>query len=137
MTYSFYDASTGLFTSRTFAGSAQALALNTPRGTRAIEGTFDRLTQRVDLATGEVVKRERPAEEVEAEQKAKLAEESRRVIGELEAKQQRVVREALLALLPAGPEKLRLEEIDAEIAAKREALSTDEEAAPVDPVSRV
>lgn len=52
--WSFYSTATGLFTSRRFTGVAADLAANTRSGTAAIEGAFDPLSRRVNLATGQV-----------------------------------------------------------------------------------
>lgn len=58
-TWSFFDAETGLLTGRTYRGDE--LAANTPEGQAAIEGVFDWLCQRVDIATGQVVEYQPPA----------------------------------------------------------------------------
>lgn len=118
MTYSFYDESTGAIAARTFSGSARLLALNTPKGHRAIEGHFDRLSQRVDIETGEVVERVRPAEEVAAERAAATAVNAARRIDELERASWRPLRE--LAIDPNNETaKQRLGEIDSEIESLR------------------
>lgn len=54
-TWSFCDGITGALLGRTFAGSEDSLAANTPAGAVAVEGVHDRMSRRVDLATGEVV----------------------------------------------------------------------------------
>ena len=54
-TWSFADASSGLFTGRTFSGLPGMIDGNTPAGCIAVEGMHDHLCRRVDLTTGEVV----------------------------------------------------------------------------------
>lgn len=54
-TWSFYSLATGLFTGRTYGGTADHLAVNTRDGESAIEGTHDPLKSCVDLHTGQVV----------------------------------------------------------------------------------
>lgn len=51
-TWSFYDAATGALAHRRITCSPAQLAANTPPGHIAIAGTFDPLSQRVNLATG-------------------------------------------------------------------------------------
>jgi hypothetical protein len=53
--YSFYKADTGLFSGRLFEGPETMLVLNTPLGHVALEGVYDALAQRFDLATKTVV----------------------------------------------------------------------------------
>lgn len=141
-TWTFYDLATGEIRSRTFAGNETLLAANTPDGCGAIEGIYDRLSQRVDLATTAAVDYQPPApdddhewrenavndrprwvkkrEVVEREHKAEAA---RRAITEVEAiAQPRAVRDALLTLLPDGPEKTRLKAIEDAIAERRKDL---------------
>ena len=57
-TWSFFDQLTGHFVPGVFAGPADALPAQTPAGTAAIEGLYDRTRQRVDTATGLVVNRQ-------------------------------------------------------------------------------
>src|SRR5688572_4407074 len=87
--WSFYDSATGLFSGRRCSCSSKLLAMNTPAGYVAIEGIYDRLTQRVDLDTGTVVVYERPASEIAAEQKAARQQQARQRIDELELAQLR------------------------------------------------
>ena len=54
-TWSFYISLTGMFTGCTFTGPLKSLQQNTPPGCSAIEGSFDHLSQRVDLATDKVI----------------------------------------------------------------------------------
>lgn len=133
-THSFAAADTGLFTGRTYSGPDELLALNTPPGTRAIEGSYDHLSQRLDLATGQVTDWQPPApadtEFVEhrwdaasrrwqphptlAEHKrlARAAVQAR--IDAIEAQQPRALRELVLAgaqasVSPAWSELVRIE----------------------------
>lgn len=53
--WSFYDQQTGAFAHVIFSGPDHLVAANTPSGCAAIEGVYDHLSQRVDLATGEVI----------------------------------------------------------------------------------
>jgi hypothetical protein len=116
--WSFYRADTGEFTGRVFVGLERTLALNIPAGCKALLGSFDPRSQRVDLATGQVVAYQRPAAEIEAEQRAVRARSARQRIASLELAQLRPIRE--LAIDPENAEaKRRLEAIDGEIAALR------------------
>jgi hypothetical protein len=138
MTYSFYDEITGLFSGRRFSGSERLIVKSTPAGMRAIEGRFDRLSQRVDIATGAVIDFQPPAPDNDhewrenvvngrprwvkkasvraAEQRDKAA---RSRIAELEASQQRAIREHLLGDAAAAQ---RLRDIDDEIKSLRSDL---------------
>jgi hypothetical protein len=127
-TWSFADASTGLFTGVTFSSCAPSnkqaavLAANTREGWIAVEGTHDHLSQRLDLATGKVVNdadlARRNADAAEREQRRTLALAR---IRELEFKQLRPMRE--LATDPDSDMALGvLAEIDAEIAQLRAQL---------------
>ena len=60
-TWSFYDVATGALAPGAITCSAAQLAANTPPGHAAIAGRFDPLSQRVDLATGQVVDWQPPA----------------------------------------------------------------------------
>jgi hypothetical protein len=60
-TWSFYNASTGALAQGTLTCSTAQVAANTPEGWTAIEGRFDHLGQRVNLATGQVVDYQPPA----------------------------------------------------------------------------
>lgn len=59
-TWSFYSLSDGVFTGRTFCGSDESLAANTPAGCGALLGHYDALCQRVDTADGSVVSYQPP-----------------------------------------------------------------------------
>jgi len=61
MTYFFYSTHTGLFHAQGYDGPADHLGQNTPAEHAAIQGEFDRFSQRVDLQTGKVVDYRPPA----------------------------------------------------------------------------
>lgn len=54
-TWSFFNELTGEFTGQQFSGPEKYLQSNTPSGTLAIGGQFDRQESRVDITTMEVV----------------------------------------------------------------------------------
>jgi hypothetical protein len=117
-TWSFFRNDTGEFSDVTFCGNQRALKLNTPAGCSPIAGAFDRTRQRVDVETGRVVAYERPAAELEAEQRAARDREARQRIAALERAQLRPMREAQLD--PANVEaRTRLQSIETEIASLR------------------
>lgn len=60
-TWSFYDLATGAIAPGAMICTAAQVAANTPEGCAAIVGRFDPLSQRVDLATGQVVDWQPPA----------------------------------------------------------------------------
>lgn len=128
-TWSFYNLETGLFHSGTFTTGARAPAramrdvnANTPEGFAAIEGRYDRLTQRVDVDTGQVIAYERPPSEIADEQQTADEQRARRGIEALEVAQLRPLRE--LAIDPDNATaKQRLVDIDAEIVALRPPLA--------------
>lgn len=100
-TWSFYDPATGSFVGRTYRGAD--LAANTPAGCAAIEGRFDHRTQRVDLATGQVVAWEPPPQPA-----AEARDRALRLRAEIAAIEQattplRALREAVLALAAGLP----------------------------------
>lgn len=119
--WSFYDSATGLFSGRHTSCSSKLLSLNTPAGYVAIEGQYDRRTQRVELATGAVVSYERPAAEIEAEQRAARQQNARARIAMLELAQSRPLRELAIDPSNAAARK-RLAEIEAEIESLRPIL---------------
>lgn len=136
MIFSFYRLDTGEIIGRRFSGSD--LEANTPQGCGAIAGSFDRLSQRVDLDTGQVVDYQPPQPDADHEWNAErrrwvkrpavLLRERRREaalaeIARVEIAQARAVREILLAVLPDGPEKTRLQQIEDQIAARRSDLT--------------
>jgi hypothetical protein len=134
--YSFYDETTGDFSGRVFSGSARLVALNTPTGYVAISGRFDRLSQRVDTKTGEVVDYQPPSPgdnyEWNADRKryvlkSEILEQQRKHdaamarIAEAEAEQARPLRE--LMLNPDDTAALqKLTELDDEIKTLRSDL---------------
>lgn len=60
-TWSFYDTATGALAPGSMTCSAAQADANTPPGWAAIEGRFDHLSQRVNLATGQVEDYQPPA----------------------------------------------------------------------------
>lgn len=133
----FYDLETGRLLGKTLSGpDASVLASNTPAGAGAVEGHYDPLSQRVELATGAVIDYQPPQPSEDHEwvdrrwrlKKDAAAREIRRraarkAIDAVEWKQARAVREALISVLPDGPAKQRLQQIDDEIATLRSDLS--------------
>lgn len=115
-TVTLFDPSTGVFCGICTVPDS-AFARMVRDGVYFKEGRFDRRTQRVDLEIGDVVAYDPPVDPV-AEQAAK-SDGAHRAIRTAEQAQARAVREALLAILPDGPEKARLQKIDDEIASKR------------------
>jgi hypothetical protein len=62
-TWTFFDASTGLLSGRTYSsGSDRDLDANTPEGYLPIEGEYDHLSQRVDVAATQPVLEDRDVE---------------------------------------------------------------------------
>lgn len=118
-TWSFYKPDSGLFTGRVKTLPFDDLIeVNTPTGLKAIRGVFDRHTQRVDIATGEVVAYQRPQAEIDAEQRAERDQRIHKRIADHEAAQHRPMRE--LAVDPGNADaKRRLAEIEDQIAALR------------------
>ncbi len=120
--WSFFRIADGEIADVVFSGNERLLALNTPAGCKPIAGTFDRLSQRVDVATGAVVAYQRPAAEIEAEQRAERDRQARQRIEQLERASWRPLRE--LQIDPENAEaKRRLAEIDGEIAGQRDRLA--------------
>lgn len=134
-TFSLYEASTGLFTGKRLQCDEDALLeVRLPPGTLTLEGVYDHMSQRVDLASGSVVAYYPLAPTADHEWNAATkrwqmpdlrghAEGRRAVvfarIHALETSQGRAIREATLG----DPVALkRLREIDAEIAALRDEL---------------
>ncbi|HTE40352.1 MAG TPA: hypothetical protein VK629_05975 [Steroidobacteraceae bacterium] len=93
--FSYYDKSTGRFTGRTVSTNLEGdrlvafLSDRKPDGCAILEGRYDRNAHRVDIATGEVVAYQRPADEIAAEQRRKAARVAR---AELESIDRRAVR---------------------------------------------
>lgn len=141
-TWSFYDKETGLFDGSTYGCDHDKFVEANARGRGFVEGRFDPLSQRVNVDTGKVVdyipdqpgsdhewdgtaKRWRLNPEVQASLDAQAValaaiEESEKLSGP------RAVREALLVLLPAGPERDRLSAIEDQIKASRALLLPQE-----------
>jgi hypothetical protein len=150
-TWSFYAKETGLFVDLRHSAMSDAhLEINTPPGTVAIEGVFDHLSERVDLAATEAAKKsaaeadpapivvvgfqpQQPSSEHEwnattkrwqvtaaAEARALARASALAQIGALETAQHRAVREAVLGIA-AGI--VALQKIDQQIAALRAQLS--------------
>jgi len=132
--FHFYDLSTGRLLSKSMtAPDETVLAANTPAGAAAIEGRFDRESQRVDLVTLEVADWQPPQPSPQHEwvgrrwvltaAAAKIERddrEARRDIQSAELSQARAVREALLELLPVeSPARVKLAELDELIVGKR------------------
>jgi hypothetical protein len=134
-TFSLYEAATGLFTTKRLQCDEDGLLeARLPPGTLAIEGSYDHMSQRVDLSTGNVVAYHPLAPSADHEwnsaskrwqvKKGALESEGRRAvvfarIHALETSQGRAIREATLGDAAAMK---RLKEIDAEIAALRAEL---------------
>jgi len=134
-TYSLFEASTGMFTGKRLQCDEDALlSMRLPPGTLTIEGSYDHMSQRVDLSTGDVVayhplapsadhEWNAAAKRWQVKQGVRETEGRRSVvfarIHALETSQGRAIREATLG----DPEALkRLKEIDAEISALRAEL---------------
>lgn len=116
--WALYSVDTGLFTGRHIMCPEADIAQNTPAGCAALEGRYDRHTQRVDVATGAVVAYQRPQSEVDAEQRETRRRKAQRKIERLELAQHRPMRELQLDPNNATA-KQRLDAIDAEIAGLR------------------
>jgi hypothetical protein len=141
---SVFDPGTGRFTGDTIRCSEDQLVHNVPPGMEVIDGVFDRICQRFDTETREVVDHQPEAPDDDHEWRATVPDAKDRAtqrwryfkkpevvekeakdraargdIASLEVAQARAVREALLALLPDGETKTKLKEIDDQIAEKR------------------
>ena len=134
----FYRQSDGVFLPQSFSGPANSVEANTPDGCRAFAGDVAIMSQRVDLETGRLVDYQPPQPNADHEWDATtkrwrkrvdvVQRETRRAnavqaIEAAERAQARAVREALLATLPDGPEKTRLQQIEDQIAARRADLT--------------
>jgi hypothetical protein len=135
--FHYYHSETGVFHGDSIAVNAPKMVeetarANCPTGHKIIEGTFDRLSQRVDVATGKIIDYQPPQPSPDHEwhtpskrwrltEAAALRQVKRQTaleeIGRLEAKQARTVREFLLGKLGSSSELLR--EIDEKIVALR------------------
>jgi hypothetical protein len=136
-TWSFHHRETGLFNGCTYSADSSVSipsAANTPPDHVPLEGVFDHLSQRVDLATGQVVDYQPPAPSPDhewnattkrwqlsqaAQARAAARQAAERRIAALEAGQHRTLREAALGLPGAHD---RLAAVEAEITGLREAL---------------
>lgn len=140
MTWHAYSLETGLFTGRCIDGDADALKANLPPGCAWIDGVIDARSQRVDLATEQLVDYVPPAPEPAAEYAwntevrrwlllPEVLERNRRRaaaldrIEQLEAGSIRALREIRVAEVRGGraPNEAwaKLEAVEAEIAALR------------------
>jgi hypothetical protein len=129
---SYYDNVTGLFNGdQVIVSDNAAIESHTPAGHTAIDGHYDSLSQRIDLATGQVVDYQPPPPspdhewnveskrwELSAAIATKQAARSSALlaIGQLEAKGIRAMRELALSV-PGAVDRLR--SIDDQIAALR------------------
>lgn len=131
---SVYSTETGLFTGVIIAVHDDLLDANTPSGHAALIGRYDNLSQRVDIASGEVIDYQPPAPSADHEWNAdtkrwqlaaaaqsKIDNHNAAMTGiaRLEAAQHRAVRELALGR-PAAAERLMA--IDAEIVSLRSQL---------------
>lgn len=122
--WSFYDLTTGEFSTRRISSTAPlSLKKLTPAGCAPIRGRYDRRTQRVDIATGAVVERVRAQSEIDAEAQQSTRMTALARIRQLEEQQARPLRE--LAIDPANTAaRARLATLDEQIAGLRNSLST-------------
>lgn len=124
-TVTFYRLSDGRLAGR-FTGPEEQIDANVPAGAGWVEGDFDAATHRVNVATGSVV--ERPAAEIAAEQAAHdrllRVSAARAEIADLEARQQRAIREHAIGRGGTPSElRKRLEDIDDQIIALRQVIN--------------
>jgi hypothetical protein len=117
--WSYYRESDGLFISqRRSTNNAQLVSRTAPDGCIAIEGHYDRFTQRFDIASGKVVADPSLAAERDACRRQQRALTG---IAELERRQARAMRE--LAIDPDNAEaSQRLRDLDGRIAKLRAEL---------------
>jgi hypothetical protein len=126
--WSFYRTADGIFTGRRIESSSAVVGSgadeekvdewiqrNTPEGCAAIGGRYDRATQRV--VGGQVV----PWVSTGNAERHRIS--AIRAIAVLERAQARVVREALIELLPDGAAKQQLQDLDQKISAERSKIS--------------
>ena len=131
--FHFYHKDSGAFAEHVYSASEPELALNTPADHVAFEGSYDHLSQRVNVTTGAVEDYQPPAPSTDYEWDTQVrrwqlnpevaaAQEARRAtlaeIARLEGQQGRAVREAVLT----GNHE-RLAALDAQIAQLRASLS--------------
>lgn len=134
-TYGFYHKETGVVHSNQFSSDDDSqLVNNIPTDHVAIEGQLDSLSQRVDVATGQVVDYQ-PSQpsfdhewnvitkrwQLNAAAQLKISNHNTALsqIDGLEAKGIRAMRELLLTLSPDSAERQRLATVDTEIAKQR------------------
>lgn len=145
--WAFYSLTDGRFTGQTFSSDdLSMLKANTPAGSGAIEGEFDRLSQSVDVKTLDVVDYRPPQPDDDhewdstekrwvltrdASEQQVRDRAARSAISLIEEKSgPRAVREALLLVLPDGDEKVRLAAFDAEIEEHRKDIATEKDPQP-------
>jgi hypothetical protein len=133
----FFHKQTGQFAEKSFSSRyASDVELNTPEGHGSIAGQFDHLSQRVDIATSEVVDYQppQPSSEhewntetkrwqltAEAQQRNADHASAQATIARLESQQARSIRELFVDSTNAEARN-RLTDIDQQIAALRPAL---------------
>lgn len=134
--WSFHQEETGEILDHHFSSTDDGqLLANTPLGSKCIEGHYDHLSQRVDLATGRVVDYQPPQPSTDHEwnatakrwqltaavvAKAAVKNAALQRIAQLEVSQHRFARKALLGEKDA---LVRLLEIDTEISALEKDLA--------------
>ena len=96
--WSFIDLQSGEFTGRRYGGPVEDLAANTPDGCMAVIGRWDPAEWRYDAVLGTVVPKDLNVGESFGELKARLERATLIDVAAAEVKQQRSVREALIAL---------------------------------------
>jgi hypothetical protein len=139
--FHFYDETTGVLHGNTLFvnsrdGHEEMAAANCPAGHRPVEGTYDPLSQRIDVATGEAVDYQPPRPSLEhewsaerrrwlpnvaAQGKAAAAAAARARIAALLEEQHDLVRRAIVDPRDAAA-RTQLGEIEAQIAALRAQL---------------
>lgn len=133
--WTFYRLDTGKLVA-TFASTSDAdLPRNTPPGCSAVEGEWNLETHRVDLATGQPLAWRPPRPSIghdwnDADGRWQLSPRAQRLaamqrIAELEARQPRAIREAILDPFDNGARE-RLQAIDTEIMNLRADLAPKE-----------
>lgn len=137
-TWSFYDKETGLFDGSSYSCDHDEFVEANARGRGFLEGRFDRLSQRVDVETGDVVGYQPPPPSADHEwdettKRWNLSAKAQAIIDDhdtamaeiAEAEKlsgPRPVREALLLILPDGPERQRISAFNDSITVNREKL---------------
>lgn len=143
----------------TFSGPYHDIALNTPDGCAAIEGVYDHLSQRVDIATGKVVEWQppKPADsEFESHEwstehkrwlpkptlkalKLRSADRVKEDIERIEAGQARALRDLALAGDDASRASAlaRLQQVETRVARRRERLAAIDAAPDADTLTEI